>query len=189
MKRAVLAAELRPQLVVEREIRFELYGLLELAAPRLVIAAGERQRVVDGDRDLPCSAGTEAILQPGEGRPALGQNEHHAPVERAEDASERLLVDAAGARRTARMRMNPDPRKPLDRQASIDFVIKEIGYGRVVEGDRDGATRLPDEPDVFDHQRISGAGDSEAADFDAFEVPPEQQFRPRQRREPEARAR
>ena len=107
MKRSIRAAELRPKLVVEREIRFDLNRLVEFAPPSFVIAAGESLRVVDGDRDLPCSAGTEAILQPGEGRPALGQNEHHAPVERAEDAGERRFVDATRARRVSRVRVDP----------------------------------------------------------------------------------
>ena len=85
------------------------------------------------------------------------------------------------------MRVQPDSGEPLDRQPLIDLLIEKIGHGRVVEGDRDGTTGLTDKSDVFDRERINGAGDSEAADFDAVQIPPEQQLGPRQRREPETR--
>jgi len=149
-----------------------------------VVGRRKRFSICDPDGKFPRPAGTDPILQTGVTRAAPGENEHHAPVERAEDAGEGRLVDGAWLRTTTRMGVNPHPRKTFRRQATIDLLVKEIRHRPVVELHGHGGTDLLYQANVFNQQRILGDGDSEAADFGGAEVAPIQQFRPGGRREP-----
>ena len=170
--------------VVEVPFRLRLDQFLIITAPRHVVGRRKRFPICDPDGQLPGAAGTDAILQAGVARAAPGENEHHAPVERAEDAGEGRLVDGARLRTTTRMGVNPQSRKTFRRQAAIDLLVKEIRHRPVVELHGHGGTDLLYQANVFNQQRILVGGDSEAADFGGAEVAPIQQFRPSGRREP-----
>lgn len=155
-------------------LRLRLDQGVIVTTPRLVVRRRKRFRILDPDGDFPSPTGTNAVLQAGVARAAASQNEHHAPVKRTEDAREGRLVDVARLRTTARMRMNPDPRKTLRRQPSVNLFVKEVGDRPIVELHGHGRAGLSDKPYIFDQQRISGGRDSEAADFGGAEVAPVQ---------------
>ncbi len=81
--------------VIPVPLRLGLDQSVIVTAPGLVVRRRKWFRIRDSDRYLPSAAGTDAILQAGVARAAASQDEHHAPVKRAEHAREGRLVDVA----------------------------------------------------------------------------------------------
>ena len=59
------------------------------------------------------------------------------------------------------MGMYPNPAKTLWLSTGIDLLIKEISYGRVLEGHMGPGADLLHQPDVFHQQQIIRSRDAE----------------------------
>ena len=123
-------------------------------------------------------------MQLGEGFAAAGDDEHHRPVAVAERALKRLDIDAAGLRRAAGVRVNPDPAALLGAVALVELVVEVVSDCAVVEGDEDLGAALLDEDDIAHIQEVSGTRDPEPTDLGRAEITQVEQLRPRGRAEP-----
>src|SRR5205085_4067455 len=140
-------------------------SLVILLIPGCLGSRRKRLGEVNLHRQNQAAARTSIELQPSIALTAASQDEHHGPIGIAKAARKRLLVGIAGLWRIAGVRMHPDPRKSLRRQARIDLPVKVIGHRLIIEADRDFTAELLDETDVFHQQQIVLGRDAKASYF------------------------
>jgi hypothetical protein len=126
-------------------------------------------------------------LQAGVGLHATGEDGHHGPITPAEDPCKGFLVDTAGLRGIARMRMNPNPSAVRRLPAQINLLIEELGDGVIFESHGDDRADLAEQHKLFHEQQVVCRGNPKTADFGVTQIPQEQQLGPRCRRKPECR--